>query len=185
MKGIKFLCGIAFCVQLVIFISACSAKPEVSSTGKTSEVSVGSVAVISGEVEYTPYAQVLYGLSDGIFFDALIEQPREFADKLALIPYYDDFRVSIDGGILWGNRTFRLYRLTEDEWLIEYVREHGYVENGDESLYEDPPGYEYSALEQGDYILSITLAWQNGLEGNLLEYVGYQYSFRLVAAYAP
>ena len=131
-------------------------------------MSLGSVKIISDGEEYEPRINGLFGFKDGIFYDTFGIDLLDIADTLALIPLGDDFEIVIDGGIRYGNRTFKLYGLNNGEWAL--ISES----------FEDPLDISGIPLEPGEYIFCITLAWQNGLEGDLLAYVGLQYSFKLI-----
>ena len=131
------------------------------------KISIGVVKIISGGKEYEPRIDGLYGLANGIHYDAIIMQPDDIADLLVPIPLGDDFQIVIDGGIRRGGTTFELYRLTDGEWVIISEK------NG------DIPEYSASTLDAGEYLLRITLTWQNGMDGDSLEYLGVTHSFKI------
>jgi len=72
--------------------------------------------------------------------------------------------------------------MMQTEWVQVYIRQYGFDVNGEEAVYEDPPGFLDGSTEPGEYILEIMISWQNGLEGADLSYIGISYSFKLIVS---
>jgi len=142
---------------------------ETPTMSESPKISVGVVKIISDGIEYEPRKDGIYGLSDGIFYDAVRIEVDEIADLLTPIPVGDDFQIVIDGGI--RNRTERitydLYELINGEWAITSQN------------FGDFPEYSTSTLEPGEYILRIPITWDNGMDGADLEYLGVMHSFKI------
>ena len=137
--------------------------------GEPPKISIGEVKIISGGIEYEPRIYGLNALAKGIHYDAVVMQPSDIADLLETVPLSEDFQIIIDGGIRRGEISYMLYAQNDGEWVI-ISKDYG-----------DPPDYSTSMLESGEYILCITLTWENGADGVDLEYLGEMYSFKISA----
>jgi hypothetical protein len=141
---------------------------------------VGNVKAISGGREHEPHIRTVAGLHNGLFYDAVWKAPPDFADELIPIMLDNDFQVVINGGMRFGNQSFEIYGLIDGIWEKVYERVYEFNKSGGEAVFEYPFKFLDDSINPEYYILSMQLAWQNGLEGSDLEYVVYLYSFKLL-----
>lgn len=120
--------------------------------GCNQAASVGDVKLVSAEVQYTPFQNMLFSLENGLCADYERIHPKDIVDQLDAVLISDDAHIVISGKTT-GQQYYTLY---DAQYKEIYARQDHFV------LPDEP----------GRYVLCVEVTW-----GTEKEYMGYQYFF--------